>query len=252
MLLLTGTLTGVLLTITGGGGSVLAIPLLSMGLQLPPTAAMGLSLGCVCMAALPGSARGLYLRRVDLRLALPLALCGILLAPLGRALSVQMDPRLVTLLFSLLALFIAWRLWPRQQPRSLGAAVAATPAAGAGPVSNLLAGAGLGMMSGFFGVGGGFLIVPWLMQRRGLEAKQAIPTSLLVIACVSASGYTSHLLSGGARTPEVLFPLALGSLMGACAGIVIASRLGKGVPEKLVSVAAVATALSLAVQTSWW
>ncbi|WP_116368116.1 sulfite exporter TauE/SafE family protein [Parahaliea mediterranea] len=251
MLLLIGAAIGLLLTLTGAGGSVLAVPLLSAGLHTSPTQVMGLSLGCVAMAAAPGALRGLYRRQIDLRLALPLALCGIVLAPVGRAVAMLLDPRLVTLLFAALAVFIAWQLWPRRQALPLGAAVAKPAVATARPLSNLASGACLGLVSGFFGVGGGFLIVPWLLRQRRLSAQQAIATSLLVIACVSASGYLFHLQQQTSWAPGLLLPLALGSLLGACLGMALAHRLHSGVAQRLVATAAMATALGLVLQTTW-
>lgn len=87
-----------------------------------------------------------------------------------------------------------------------------------------LSGLGPGLMTGFFGVGGGFVIVPALVLVLGLPMRAAVGTSLLIIALNSASGLVARLGSGGLDwTVTLLF--ILGGAAGVAAGVRLAGRL---------------------------
>lgn len=87
----------------------------------------------------------------------------------------------------------------------------------------LLAGAGVGVLTGFLGVGGGFLIVPALVLFGGLGMAQAVGTSLPIIALNSAAGLAGHLSQGALDWPVTLRFVALGAL-GVAAGVALARR----------------------------
>ena len=83
---------------------------------------------------------------------------------------------------------------------------------------------GAGLLTGFFGVGGGFVIVPALVLALGFEMPAAVGTSLLVIAVNSASALTARLGGGISLDWPLLGALTLAALAGALAGNRIASR----------------------------
>ena len=103
-------------------------------------------------------------------------------------------------------------------------------------------GASVGMMSGIFGVGGGFLIVPALTMLVGLDVVRAVPTSLLVIALNSAAGVAGHLTYGAVEwRVGGLFALA------ALAGAAVAVPIARQVSQRTVRHAFAAVCVVLAV-----
>ncbi|MFD9878153.1 TSUP family transporter, partial [[Kitasatospora] papulosa] len=93
------------------------------------------------------------------------------------------------------------------------------PAAAAG------AGAGLGAVTGFLGVGGGFLAVPALVGVLGLRMKQAVGTSLLVITVNSLAALTARAGTGGDLRWEVIAPFTGAAILGAWDGKRLASKI---------------------------
>lgn len=92
------------------------------------------------------------------------------------------------------------------------------------PIRVGLAGVGVGLLTGFFGVGGGFVIVPALTMVLGLPMATAIGMSLVVIAMASAAGFVTHLGTGAIDLTVTLF-FMLGGLAGSFTGSHLAGRL---------------------------
>lgn len=243
MALTIGVLIGLVLGLTGAGGSVLALPLLVGVLGLGLAESAGLSLGAVALAALTGVLLRWHRQEVLWRPALLLAATGALLTPLGQWLGRQLPAPLLLALFALLALLIAGRLW-RQAVRDPAAASitraggveAAMPAAPVCRIEGrqlawtspclrrlLLAGAATGLLSGLFGVGGGFVIVPALVLFIGLDMPRAVATSLAVITLVAGSGFIAFMAAG--QLPPVWPMVAAGAFIGMLAGTVLARHL---------------------------
>ena len=152
-----------------------------------------------------------------------------------------MPETLLLVLFGSLMLLIALRMWLQSTRQELPIAYAETdddegPTCRRDPQGELhltsrcallMAGVGLvaGVLTGLFGVGGGFLIVPALVTFSGMGMQRAIGTSLLVITLVSLSGIASHFFAGDS-VPEGITALFLaGSLAGLFVGTAIAKRL---------------------------
>ena len=108
---------------------------------------------------------------------------------------------------------------PRAPATSVSAHLRVRPRVGA-------AGAATGLLTGFFGVGGGFVIVPALTLGLGFPMAIAVGTSLLVIALTSGAALAAHLASGG-----IDVTLASGFAAAAIAGAVIGTRLHGRFPE---------------------
>ncbi len=221
--LIYGLIVGVSLGLTGGGGSIFAVPLLIYGLGLPVGTAAGLSLAAVGLTA--GFGASLRRRELEWRAGLVFAAAGMALAPAGAALARSLAPALVLSAFALLMGYVGWRMWTGQS----GDALATGPCVARGDgklqpgcYARLLgAGAAAGVLSGLFGVGGGFIIVPALVFVTGMAIHRAVATSLLVIFLISISGVAAHLLHGAH------FPLWLSALFvsGGFAGMLAGSRL---------------------------
>jgi len=240
-----GLLVGFALGLTGGGGSIFALPLLVYGLGMAMRDAVALSLFAVTVAAAFGTLGALRARLVDYRVGLIFAAGGMLAAPLGLRLSRLLPETVLLPAFALVMLFVATSMWRRATRDPSAAAVVRADLVlnsdpGAGPVCRVqpnqriqltapctavlaVSGLGTGMLTGLFGVGGGFVIVPTLMFVTQITIHRAVATSLLVITLVGLSGITS-ILGSGQSLPALIAAL-FGS--GALCGMLLGRRLGR-------------------------
>jgi uncharacterized protein len=217
-----GLAIGLSLGLVGGGGAIMAVPVLVYVLDQDVKQATTASLVIVGATALVGAlghARG---GRVRVRLALALGAGGAVGALAGTALNRLTSPDTVLFLFAFVLLAAAYAMLRRSDEPH--------PERLCGRPSKiwlraLPAGAGVGLLTGFFGVGGGFLIVPLLVLLFGLTMKTAVGTSLLVVALTSAAALTAHLATG-AFDWAIAGAFTAGGVIGALAG----SRVSTHVP----------------------
>ncbi len=248
-----GAIVGLSLGLTGGGGAIFAVPLLVYGLDVPMRESVGISLAAVGATALVGFLRRWRLGDVELRTGLLFALAGMLGAPLGTWLSGCINDTVLLILFGALMTFVAVRMWRQaslirriklteRELESDGPACRRTPE-GALMLSSrcavvlIVVGIMTGVLSGLFGVGGGFVIVPALVLVSGMEVHRAIGTSLMVIALVSVSGVTSHLWTRGAIPWELSALFVAGGVGGLFVGQTIAGRLSGPLLQRVFAAA---------------
>jgi uncharacterized membrane protein YfcA len=222
--LILGLAIGVLLGLLGGGGSILAVPALVYGAGLPLSAAVPTSLLVVGISS--ATAVIPRLRRVQWRLATILAVAGAIAAFGGAAVNRLLDPAVVLVGFAVLMVAAGVRMLAKP---SAGGGSCALPSGGVDWRSCLpkAVGAGLvvGFLTGLFGVGGGFLIIPALVLLLGLAMPEAVATSLVIIVANSASGFVAHL--GDAQLQaSVAVPFTIAAI----AGSLIAGRLADRLP----------------------
>ena len=202
---------GLSLALIGAGGSIITVPVLVYVLDVPAHRAIGMSLAVVGSTALVGALLHHGRDVVVWRVGALFAASGIASAYLGSKLTRLVAPPVLLLLFAGLMLVVATVMLARKGPAD-GAAPHATNAP-----RSVLAGLGVGFLTGFLGVGGGFLIVPALALFGGLTMKEAIGTSLLVISVNCASGLLGHLSVGDMdwrMTLMVAAPAAGGAIAG--------------------------------------
>lgn len=247
-----GIAIGFALGLTGGGGGVFAVPLLVYGMGIPAREAVGVSLAAIGLTALVG-ATGRYLRgEVDVRTGLIFAVAGMIGAPLGSQLSEMLPEAVLLLLFSGLMLIVAARMWRaslRQRCDADAAPFVCQRDAAGHPMLGrrcvaLLTVLGLttGVLSGLFGVGGGFVIVPALVLFGGLAIHTAVATSLLVIFLISVSGVTAYVATGGPLSMTLTGLFALGGLIGMQLGIRMSSKLSGPTLQRIFSAAMIVVA----------
>ncbi len=240
--LICGAAIGLSLGLTGGGGSLFALPLLVYVLGLPLSDAVPASLLVVGITALLGSIDALRLKLVFLRPTLLFAVAGIATAPAGLWLGAHLPDTLRLAMFAALAALMGIRMGvsarnagpatvrARLSHSDSGAPLCRYAPDGAlrfsAPCAGmlLLGGCATGILSGIFGVGGGFLIVPILMATLKLPIARAIASSLVIITLISGSGALAawHTLH---QHYAMLLPFAAGSLLGMAGGRWLASRL---------------------------
>ena len=214
-----GVAIGLSLGLVGGGGSILALPVLVYVLGEPVKAATTESLLIVGVTALLGSLDHARVGRVRWRTALAFGTAGVLGALGGTALNRAVGSRTLLLAFALLLLVAAAAMLRGRdesrrselQPRGRSLWLRIAPA-----------GLATGLLTGFFGVGGGFAIVPALTLLLAVPLTAAVGTSLLVIALTSAGALAAHLSSG-----RINWGIAAAFTAAAVAGALAGSRLGR-------------------------
>lgn len=209
---------GLSLGLIGGGGSILTVPILVYFLGVSPHDAVGMSLAVVAATSLFGALLHYRKENVDVRSGILFGAAGIVGAIAGSPLTKLVAAGTLLLIFGVLMLVVAVSmLWRRNRGSDEVTHVPHT-------AQGLAAGFGVGVLTGFLGVGGGFLIVPALVYFGGLSMKKAIGTSLLVIFlnCVAGLvGHASQSIFDWGLT-GIVMALAVG---GAVAGTVLSHRL---------------------------
>lgn len=233
---------GLILGALGGGGSVLAVPVLVYAAGQDPKAATTTSLVLIGVASVVGIGSHWRAGRVRLGTALVLGLCGVGGSVAGTQLNRHADPDLLLLGFSGVLIVAAWRMRigcptctrsgerlelgrPGSTHPVVGVATLAPPRIDFQAVVKVLgAGTILGFMTGLFGVGGGFVIVPALALVLGFSMPEAIGTSLLIVAINSAVGVMTRFAMGGIDW-TVTLPFTVTAVVGVIMGGRVADRL---------------------------
>ncbi len=220
-----GSLVGFTLGLIGGGGSILAVPLLVYVVGVPsPHIAIGTSAVAVAASAalnLAGHARA---HTVKWPCALVFAASGIAGAALGAQLGKLVDGARLLALFGVLMVVIgALMLRPRKDGGDPDVKLTATSSRELLP---WLIGSGLvvGALSGFFGIGGGFVIVPGLIAATAMPLINAIGSSLVSVTAFGLTTAASYAWSGFVDWPLALLFIAGGAL-GGLAGTRLARHL---------------------------
>ena len=225
--LLSGGLVGVLLGATGGGGSLVAIPLLVYVVGVPVQNATAMSLIVVGYSSLFGAWNESRQQRVHAVSALLFSLTGMIGAWVGAHGQQLVPETLVLFLFGNLLLFISvWTFWKNNEGEHNDIpSGCAKEFSGRCALKALAFGWGVGLLTGFFGVGGGFLIVPALMFLMGFPIRLAIGTSLFIIALISIGGVVGHLKV--AHLDVVLTGLLL---LGSLLGLIFGAQVTRSIP----------------------
>jgi uncharacterized membrane protein YfcA len=192
-LLLSGMI-GVSLGLMGGGGSILALPVLVYVAGIDPRTAVPMSLAIVGSTSLMAGLMHHRGGRVARRVGTIFGVAGLPGAFIGARLTHLVPAHVLLSLFGVLMLVVGGVMLLRsvREPHE-GAHARERPRIGA----IVAAGSGVGFLTGFLGVGGGFIIVPSLVLFAGLPMPTAVGTSLLVIALNCAAGLVGHLGEGG-------------------------------------------------------
>lgn len=210
-----GAFVGLTLGIIGGGGSILAVPLLVYVVGIPDThVAIGTSAVAVSACALGNLIVHARAGTVRWLMALQFALPGALGAFAGAGLGRHTSPGHLLLAFAGLMIFIALRMLIVQS------SVRAPIPERAAPRRLLWFGLGTGVLAGYFGIGGGFLIVPGLVAASGMPLLNAIGSSLVGVTALGLTTGLDYLRAG-----LVDWRLAAEMIAGGLCGGVVGQRL---------------------------
>lgn len=251
--LFVGAINGLLLGLVGGGGSILAVPALIYLLGQGVGAATTISLIVVGFNSAYGVLRQQFQNRllIQWNYALALSITGFVGTQLGNWLNRTLPGRLTLGSFAFLMFGVAvlmlrpLRLNETQQaqgivkPKTLGKQPSEWVKVG-------LIGLGLGFLTGLFGVGGGFLIVPALVLLLGFGMRTAAPTSLLIIALNSFSALIGRWPLTG-FDPGLAAVLIGAGLVGTTIGGLLSSKL----PEKALRILFAWLVIGLSFYVGW-
>ncbi|WP_006246853.1 sulfite exporter TauE/SafE family protein [Mycolicibacterium tusciae] len=220
--LVVGAVIGVLLGLLGGGGSIMAVPALVYALGLGTSQAILMSLIVVGVASAFGAVPKVRAGQVQWRLAGIFALFGIPATFVGSVIGDHLPEAAIMIGFAAVMVAAGIRMlrdtgdtgtacevgdeginWRRCAPRSIST------------------GFGVGLLTGLFGVGGGFLIIPALVLMLGVEMSLAIGTSLVIITANAAGGVVAHL-----HDAEINWAITAAFVGTAIVGSLIAGQLG--------------------------
>lgn len=233
-----GLLVGLAVGMVGGGGAVLAVPALVYAVGLGVHEATTVSLAVVSLGAATGAVGQARRGAVCWASAGWFAGAAALGSVLGTLANRALGGEVLLLLFSLVMLLAARATWTRAgSPRSEAGGCPHARAAVLVPV-----GLGVGALTGLVGVGGGFVVVPTLAIGLSFGMREAIATSIVIVAVVSLCGLIAHLAAGGGLDIPVTLAMGAAAMGGAYAGPSLADRvsteaLGRGFALLVVLVA---------------
>ena len=211
-----GVLVGFVLGLVGGGGSILAVPLLLylVGVK-EPHVAIGTSAFAVAVNAAIGLWNHARAGTVNWRCGSMFAGAGVVGAMAGSTLGKSIDGHKLLALFALLMIAIAILMFKRRGDEGIEGARCNRDNA----LKVTGYGLGTGAFSGFFGIGGGFLIVPGLVASTSMPILRAIGTSLIAVTAFGLTTSLNYALSG-----LVNWPLAGVFVLGGVAGSALGTR----------------------------
>lgn len=225
---------GIILGLMGGGGSILTVPILVYLFSLSPIVATGYSLFVVGVTALIGSL--VYIRNgdVDFQAGLTFALPSVVGVHISRSIVLPQIPGvvaqigdfaltkeiLIMLTFAVLMIAASYSMIKKKGPQNQTKVHSLARITFIG-FEGLL----VGLVAGFVGAGGGFLIIPALVFMAGLSMRVAVGTSLMVIAIQSLLGFAGDLSRGLAVDWSVLGAVALFAAIGIVLGSKVAHRI---------------------------
>jgi hypothetical protein len=217
-----GFAIGVSLGALGGGGSILAVPVLVYVAGQSVPAATSSSLVLVIIGSLVGIVPHWRNHRVHWPLALVFAGVGLFGTAVGSQLNTRVDPDVLLLMFAGVLAVAGVMMYRNARRGGQRSARAARWRLRRG-AEITLAGSAVGFLTGFFGVGGGFVVVPTLVLVLGVPMTDAAGTSLAVILINSVTALAMRAGNSTIET-DVLVPFALATIAGVATGARLAGR----------------------------
>lgn len=232
-----GFVAGVVGSLIGLGGGIIVVPILTF-LGVPPTIAASSSLFAAFSNSTASTISYAKQKRIDYKIGLTLGLMSIPGTILGALVSAAVTPSIFKILFGLVLIASCFYLFIKRNMESKQYATKQMMVYSA--AISFFA----GILSSFFGIGGGIVFVPLMIIGLGLLVKNATATSQLILLFSSASGMISHSFLGHSD-----FDYALLLSVGAFAGGLVGARLSLELKENsiriIISIVMVAVAVKL-------
>jgi uncharacterized protein len=236
-----GALVGFSLALVGGGGSILAVPILVylVGIR-DPHMAIGTSAAGVAANALIGLAGKARAGLVKWRCGLLFAAAGVGGATIGSIAGKAFDGQALLALFAALMIIVGILMLRRGEAHGDPHVVLGRENAG----KLITYGFGTGILSGFFGIGGGFLVVPGLIAATGMPIFNAMATSLVAVSSFGITTGASYAISG-----LIIWQVAAAFIAGGLAGSLLGGRLATHLASKRGALTRLFAGLIFAVAT---
>ena len=241
-----GAVIGLSMGALGGGGSILAVPVLVYALYLDPQAATTASLVIVGVTAIVAAISHARAGRVDWRAALIFGALGIPASIGGSLLNRAVDPQVLLLAFAALMLVAAAAMYRRSRT-SEQASTTPSPTGATQVVRVVVVALVVGFLTGFLGVGGGFIIVPALVLAMGFGMPTAVGTSLVIISITSLAAFVER-LGHGAIAWDVILPFTAAAIAGSLVGKRLSERVSAAALTRAFAVLLVLVAGYVAVR----
>ena len=223
-------LIGITLGLIGGGGSILTIPILVYLFQVSPKLATTYSLFIVGLTAAIGAVGHYRLGNIKLKSATLFAVPSLttlifvrkIILPLLPETIIDSNGFLITkdafimLLFAVLMIGASYAMIRKSKEVNNVAT---------NPIKVIIIGALVGIVTGFLGAGGGFLIIPALLFFTGINMKQAVGTSLVIIAFNSLFGFLGDVINGVAINYSFLLTIAGFATVGIFIGTLLSKKI---------------------------
>lgn len=236
LITLLGIFSGLLLGLTGGGGAIVSVPALVYGLHIPMQVATTLSLFVVGGSSMLGT----YLKRkeVDWKKGFIFAIFGGLASPIGSYLAKHINEDVLIGSFAILMLLVSFLMIRKSMSKNnLSSKNNRINYKAYSIWQTLPVGLITGLLTGFFGVGGGFMIVPALVLLNRMENKSATATSLFIITLISLIS-----IMGKAQEIELDFILIIifmtGSIVGMIIGNIISQKISSQLSQRIFAIVA--------------
>lgn len=245
-----GLAVGVVVGMLGAGGGILSVPILVYILGQEPHQAAAASLVIValtaCVSIIPHARAG----RVNWRDGLVFAALSALGAFAGARLSARVAPTLLMVLFgALLSVVAVVMLRNAWKMRGEAADAMHREARTTNPLALIAVAALTGVLTGFFGVGGGFVVVPALVLVLHFSPKMATGTSLLVMIIASAFGLLGRIGSGVELNWAIALAFAAASMCGGLVGARLTTKVKESTLTLCFGVLLAAVALGTMIET---
>ncbi len=218
-----GLSTGLLSGAFGIGGGIVCTPLLSLVVGLAPHTAVGTTMAVIIPTAIAGLLNYLQERMLDMKLARLMFAPAILGTFCGAWLTTIVRPQMLMILFSILVFFSGVdmiRVSLKKDPTPDASAPEKTQSLAVTLSVALVS----GLLAGFFGVGGGFILVPCFCYFWKMPIKRAFGTSLCVVAVISIPGALTHYWFNHLQF-DIAILVALGAIPGSWLGSAMSLKL---------------------------
>jgi len=252
-----GLVVGAGMGLVGAGGAIFTVPIFGIVLGHAPKAAfieaLAVTGGIALVSGLIAARRGL----VDWRCVLIFGSAGIVGTQLATPIAVRMNPTVQVLLFALVAVVAAWRMWKSgrdtEAPEDVGPATDATAPVALGvltsgatgsllvressrgwPVRSLAIGTGIGALTAILGVGGGFILIPALVVMERMPMRIAVGTSLTVIVINATAGLLGQWWSGGCAQVHIDVATVAITTAGGIVGSMFGGALARRIPPSVL------------------
>ncbi|MGH2664658.1 sulfite exporter TauE/SafE family protein [Flavobacterium sp.] len=224
-------LIGVTLGLIGGGGSILTIPILVYLFQINPKLATTYSLFIVGFTATIGGLRHYRMGNIKLKSAMLFAIPSLITILFVRKIILPIVPEIIlningfilTKDIFIMAFFAVLMIVASYSMIKKSKDVVINPSTNS--LKTMLIGAIVGIVTGFLGAGGGFLIIPTLLFFTAINMKQAVGTSLLIIAFNSLLGFLGDVVNGVSIDYGFLFVVTAFASIGIFIGTVLSKKI---------------------------